>query len=443
MRRLAVLTLLLPLLSACAEGASIYHMRSVNSAQPAIVTVDAKQRSLIVNNSSQVFKVCAEAAPDVFSAINAAASLEADVKGQSGKAGFSMAETAAALERTQTVNMLRERMYRTCELYINGGIGKPQLMVQIARDQRMMIKTLAIEQLTRTARPPATIISAAAVSANVVDGETVAGLIRDFAAERKTAKGALDTAIAAYVAAKTTGKCDSVTAAPADDSGDPKLTDWSNCKAAEAEKASKQSEFDTASARLDKALAVSDQLSSGVASAAQSGPISTGAGGEAVNAAAIKAIATAVENIVYAPDIDESLMFCISFLGSETQDEKQAILRDPDTAQACRKVITDRAARDDTLGKANFQKVLSQPVLLDLNTYLSNPKGPGAGETAERKRRIALTVKAARDLGLSLDPPDIAMLASGAGDISIIRGIVSRLSTLETNSAARADLKLD
>jgi hypothetical protein len=65
-------------------------------------------------------------------------------------------------------------MYRTCERYLNGAIDRATFVVQAGRDWRAMIAILAIEQLTRTVRPPSTIISAGSTSARVEDAVDIA-----------------------------------------------------------------------------------------------------------------------------------------------------------------------------------------------------------------------------------------------------------------------------
>ena len=84
---------------------------------------------------------------------------------------MSIAQSAATAERTQTINLLRESMFRTCERYMNGAIDRTSFVVQAGRDWRAMIAILAIEQLTQVQRPLSTTISAAGTSATVIGGE--------------------------------------------------------------------------------------------------------------------------------------------------------------------------------------------------------------------------------------------------------------------------------
>ncbi|MDQ1159544.1 hypothetical protein QE385_003941 [Sphingomonas sp. SORGH_AS 950] len=439
------------LLLGCAEGSSIYHDRRVSAAGDRVITMDAKQRNVLVTRDRLGdWRICAEAAPDVFSALSASASLDANIATKSGRAAAALAEAAGTIERTQTVNMLREAMYRTCERYLNGMIGRSELVVQAARDQRMMIKVLAIEQLTRVARSPSTVLLPPSTAATNVDGDTAAALIKGVADERKSAESALDTATAAYDAARAKGKCDTVSAAPADDSGDPKLSDWTSCKAASATQAARQGDYDAATARFDKALAAGGQVAS--QSNASTGTGTSLAGGNTTSDAAVSSVATAVANIVLAPDIDEALMFCIAYLDVGDRPSGQPSAKDPQTIASCRDIVTTRAARDEQL-RGTFLDAAGLPVSIlngrsirtispvaILNRYVTNPKGKSETAVTERQRRIKLAQAAAVTLGLPSTPPDIAGYATD-GDPVAVEKILEELRRTEANAGAKADLQ--
>ncbi len=183
MRAIGALVLLV-LIGGCANWNAVYRTKTIGSNRPRAITVDAKQRNVLMvpepliadgkyssPDNAGGWRMCAEASPDVFSALAASASgaLKVDAKSQSGeaKAALAIAETAATIERTQTINLLRESFYRTCERYLSGAISRSELVVQSGRDWRAMIAILAIEQLTRTARPTATVLVAGGTSASV------------------------------------------------------------------------------------------------------------------------------------------------------------------------------------------------------------------------------------------------------------------------------------
>jgi hypothetical protein len=166
-----------------------------------VFSIDAKQRALIVSNN----RFCSEPSPDVFSVVAQALSFGGSF-GRSGdpkaveaalQAAFSSAEQGSTIPRTQTINMLRELMFRTCERYLNGGYGKQQLSVQAVRDQRLMVSILAIEQLTGTVTPRPVAISATASASQGSGGE---GIVRldDAKKELTAAEKARATAQSAF-----------------------------------------------------------------------------------------------------------------------------------------------------------------------------------------------------------------------------------------------------
>ena len=214
--------------AACANQTTSYRTERIGQNGPAVITQDAKTRNLVmVPEMTEVigqggtttartnqWRICAEAAPDVFSAMSASAAgeLGLDTRGSGTQArtqmALAIAEAAGTIERTQTINMLRESMYRTCERYMSGAISQSTFVVQAGRDWRAMIAILAIEQLTRTARPPSTIISGPATSAGLQNSdEATAGLL--------AAQGRLEAGRTALTTAKAMTCPAATPAAPA------------------------------------------------------------------------------------------------------------------------------------------------------------------------------------------------------------------------------------
>jgi hypothetical protein len=90
---------------------------------------------------------------------------------------FSSSETGATISRTQTINMLKEMMYRTCERYLNGQINEFEYPIIAARDQRIMTSILAIEQLTGTLLPkPVVIAGTGSASTNQSTNDVILSL---------------------------------------------------------------------------------------------------------------------------------------------------------------------------------------------------------------------------------------------------------------------------
>lgn len=191
-------------LSGCsANHYAIYWANDLSPDRSTVMAVDAKQRFLLSNVITKTTKeipatpatpaiegkaateskpaipgtpatiehirrFCAEPGPDVFSVLGQAASgggsfgQTADPKSMNIalQAAISSSETGATISRTQTINMLKEMMYRTCERYLNGQISDDASPIIAARDQRVMTSILAIEQLTGTVLPKPVVIAA-------------------------------------------------------------------------------------------------------------------------------------------------------------------------------------------------------------------------------------------------------------------------------------------
>jgi hypothetical protein len=147
-------------------------------------------------------------------------------------------------------------MYRTCERYLSGALEKSSFVIQAARDQRTMLTVLAIEQLTRTARPPATVLGASGTSASLPNPDTAA-LIKQFADEKAQAQKAATAAQATYADALKVSDCKTITTAP---DADPDLKNWAACNAAKADLDTKQAEAKAATDRLDKVLGVAGEV---------------------------------------------------------------------------------------------------------------------------------------------------------------------------------------
>jgi hypothetical protein len=203
----------------CARLTSIYRSENVPTDKPHIVSIDVKQRALLTSPNRQEgakvdLRFCAEPPPDVFTALAASLGAEASVsKGtaadtaMAAKLATSLSENASTIERSQTVNILREAMYRNCERYLSGAIEESEFIIQAARDQQMIVQVLAIEQITGAARAQATALTTIAKSAasGVTDTglEILAGAKKDL----DTKRGASDKAMAAAVALPPAGAC--------------------------------------------------------------------------------------------------------------------------------------------------------------------------------------------------------------------------------------------
>jgi hypothetical protein len=137
------------------------------------VSVDIKQRMVFINKNDEPDKkkwtrVCAEPSPDALSSFSA--SVGASVLRPSGsttQAGISTSEAAAFIGlRTQSIQLMRDAMYRACEAYMSGAIGEEDYLLLQRRFQAQVVGLLAIEQLTGTiAAQPITVNTNSAASA--------------------------------------------------------------------------------------------------------------------------------------------------------------------------------------------------------------------------------------------------------------------------------------
>jgi hypothetical protein len=337
------------LVGGCASLNSIHRTSGFDPKGGAdILTVDAKQRHVLItretdSEKTNKFRICAEAAPDVFSAYASSLGLDVGIGAtdRNAKVANSIAEAAATIERTQTVNLLRESMYRTCERYLSGALDADQFIIQAARDQRSMVAVLAIEQLTGVVRTKSTIISGPSTSASVIDGAQAAELIEQFRAEEVTAKANLVNAEKAHSSALKTGKCDTVAEKPAADAKDPTADEWTSCKAAETVVSQRKLELKGISTRLDNALALAAEFVSKSNASTAAGTNESGAGSPSrPGDAALIAVADAVEKIVSTPGINEPLMFCIAYM------QRVKVLLNEQIVRTCSVIISDQAEED-------------------------------------------------------------------------------------------------
>lgn len=143
-----------------------------------IAMIDAKQRAIISNyvparkrkdkeDIPAGIRVCAEAGADAFSVLSSSVAASGTLSKGDTEAAANLATSVNEIGttiglRTQTVQVLRDIMYRTCERYMGGAIGPEEFEIQNARDQRTIVSLLAIEQLTGAVTPKPVTIAATA-----------------------------------------------------------------------------------------------------------------------------------------------------------------------------------------------------------------------------------------------------------------------------------------
>src|SRR5690242_9784498 len=166
--RVVAACLLLLSLGGCAN----YIFRSFDIDSGESLSLDAKQRLVLATykggKSGNRKIVCAEPSPDAFSATSASATANAaftfpsllpggqtGTDGQSGNTSGSggiaaaRSESAASIGmRTQTIQLLRDGLYRACEAYMNGAIDQQDYRLLLSRISAFSVTVMAIDGLT-------------------------------------------------------------------------------------------------------------------------------------------------------------------------------------------------------------------------------------------------------------------------------------------------------
>lgn len=174
--------LIVGLISGCGNFNSIHRPIEIDSGKGALI--DAKQRGVFVSTnrtttttktstlenpndykietkSEVISKICAEPSPDAMSAYAMQLAAEGKVpEGVAGKLALNSQESASFIGlRTQSIQVLRDSMYRICEAYLSGGIDESHFELMLRRSQRYMVALLGIEQLTGVVKVPPVIIN--------------------------------------------------------------------------------------------------------------------------------------------------------------------------------------------------------------------------------------------------------------------------------------------
>lgn len=203
--RLQVATAILTgsLLSGCANLTSIKQELTVVEGAKA-TAIDAKQRVVFSRKRSSMASgdagtsvddvvICAEPSPDALSAVSASLS-GTRTSGDSAAAQFALAlaEQASSIGlRTQSIQLMRDTMYRACEAYMAGGIDKVQFFHLQRRFQNLTLGLLAIEQLTGPLKAEQVALSTTAASATGDNVEAETRALSDARANLDDAKEAL------------------------------------------------------------------------------------------------------------------------------------------------------------------------------------------------------------------------------------------------------------
>lgn len=148
--------------SGCANLLSIHRQHNITPASGSVVggaeitLIDAKQRAIIsVQRKSKTagqdkVVVCAEPSPDALQAVAASTAFSVrDAEDRLAQIANSLSESASNIGlRTQSIQLLRDAMFRICEGYAAHAIDDDEVTSLHRRYQNLMLGLLAIEQLT-------------------------------------------------------------------------------------------------------------------------------------------------------------------------------------------------------------------------------------------------------------------------------------------------------
>lgn len=158
---------------------SVIHERFSLDGQPAnSVSLDAKQRVIVVTDKAgedgNRRAICAEPSPDAMVGIAASGAFEAAVKSEaSAKLAGSLAESLAQLgERTPTIQLLRDGLYRACEAHLNGLLGTNEYKSILLGYDNFVVTLYAIEGLTQRRNPPVTLRVSTEVKGTGLEAKT-------------------------------------------------------------------------------------------------------------------------------------------------------------------------------------------------------------------------------------------------------------------------------
>lgn len=198
--RIAGVTLTIVLVNGCANWSSIHHEFNLSDEAKSTkaITIDVKQRAILSGVVGGQSVICAEPSPDALSVLAAGVSGSLDLGGKALDLAGSTSETGSFIgNRTVTIQLLRDNLYRACEAYMSGALTKGDFYELQRRYQIMTMGLLAIEQLTEVVRPGSVTITAGAASANNASPEkltTAREAVAKAAAKQAAASTAKDAA---------------------------------------------------------------------------------------------------------------------------------------------------------------------------------------------------------------------------------------------------------
>jgi hypothetical protein len=398
------------LLGGCANWNSIHHDFRPNDGDS--LSIDAKQR--VVYTVTKKYKdnvewkaICAEPSPDALSALSASLGVDAAVASKALGVAFSSQEAAASIGlRTQTIQTLRDAMYRLCEGYASGAIDDIGFARLQRRYQAIMLGLLSIEQLTGAVVANQAVLSGSATTRLGQNLSQITVLVDKTRAKSVAAKADLVIKTAEAEAAQK-AKADAETALKKL-KDDPKSTEADTAKAtttfkeksqaaSTAEEAKKTAALEdtTQAAELANLESLRKDLDRATAIASTTAnlvPVSTGAKGPPDSDAFIKVAETVKDIVTTIVEHDYSKETCMDAITSRAA-------RNLDTAAEldlfelqlnyCAFAIRDRAAN---IGSRS--RPLSAPALTSIKESAEAFTKSAAALVGSRKAALAAAAAA-------------------------------------------------
>jgi len=319
----------------------------------ASVSIDAKQRAIFSvklvdpDGGPSHDVVCAEPSPDALSALAANLGVDLTVAAKSLGLAYGTQEGAASIGlRTQTIQTLRDAMYRLCEGYAGGALDDVGFVRLQRRYQAVMLGLLAIEQLTgATVANQATIGGNGAaklgnsfgqVSALITDARQKQIVAQATATQKADAVEAKkkDVAVAEAALKKATDEAAGQDTPALRVAKEAQSARGGELAAAEAELAKAKQDVAGATGDLNSLEQLRKEMdrASAVTSASAQLVGATHAAQSATDAEATKRVAQAVENIVttivdhdYSREVCMDWMLSRSMRDSFTTNEKRSL----------------------------------------------------------------------------------------------------------------------
>ncbi len=156
-----VLIAVFGLTGGCADMSTYRKTLDIN--EGAGVTMDIKQRAILVTKDKTTgrIKACAEPSPEAMSSVAAQFASELNIPDTLAAklvASFTEGTSFVGL-RTQSIQLLRDTAYQLCQANMNGSLSDPEYNILLRRFQKYTVALLAVEQLTGTLRVPPVNIS--------------------------------------------------------------------------------------------------------------------------------------------------------------------------------------------------------------------------------------------------------------------------------------------